>query len=185
MQTILLSQHQVAVVDDQDFPLLVGFRWCYRAERDGKQGYAVRHVKVDGKDRLCYLHRQLMDPAPGHEVIFLNGDRLDCRRGNLRVVTKREARQHHLQARSNSESGIKGISYNRRPGTWSVDIYRDGQAERVGTFLTLQDAKEAHQTALWRENPDLHTAPERVARSNNPAPVQRSDPDAPRLIEAR
>jgi hypothetical protein len=179
MQTILLSQNQVAVVDDQDFPQLAGFRWCYRAERNGKQGYAVRHVKVDGKDRLWYLHRQLMDPAPGHEVIFLNGDRLDCRRGNLRVVTKREARQHHLQARSNSESGIKGISYNRRPGTWTVDIYRDGRAQRVGTFLTLQDAREAHQAALRRENPHLHTAPERVERPSNPVPVQRDNVDGP------
>jgi hypothetical protein len=178
MREIPLSQGQFALVDDADFPLLSEFRWCYRAERDGKQGYAVRHVQVDGKDRLWYLHRQLMDPAPGHEVIFLNGDRLDCRRSNLRVVTKREARQHHLQARSNSESGIKGISYNRRPGTWTVDIYRDGQAQRVGTFLTLQDAKEAHQGALRRENPDLHAAPERVERPSNPVPVQPGSPDA-------
>jgi hypothetical protein len=185
MQTILLSQHQVAVVDDADFPLLSDFRWCYRAERGGKQGYAVRHVQVDGKDRLCYLHRQLMEPAPGHEVIFLNGDRLDCRRGNLRVVTKREARQHHLQARSNSESGIKGVSYNHWAKTWSVDIYRDGRAKRVGTFLTLQDAKEAHQSALRRENPDLHTAPARVERPSGLELGQRSDPEAPRLSEGR
>jgi hypothetical protein len=183
MQTIPLSQNQVALVDDEDFPLLSDFRWCYRAERDERQGYAVRHRKTDGKDRLCYLHRQLMDPAPGHEVIFLNGDRLDCRRENLRVVTKREARQHHLQARSNSESGIKGISYNRRPGTWTVDIYRDGRAQRVGTFLTLQDAKEAQQTALRRENPDLHTAPERVERPSGLEVGQPSNPDTPCLSE--
>jgi hypothetical protein len=97
---------------------------------------------------------------------------MDCRRENLSVVTKQEARQHHLRARSNSQSGIKGIKYNRRPGTWSVDIYRNGQARRVGTFLTLQDAKDAHQEALRRENPDLHAGPERVERPSNPAPAR-------------
>src|SRR4051794_5542615 len=83
MQTIPLSQGQVALVDDADHPLLSDFRWCYRSERDGRQGYAVRHQKTDGKDRLQYLHRQIMDPPEGHEVIFRNHDRLDCRRENL------------------------------------------------------------------------------------------------------
>lgn len=178
MQQIPLSQGQIAFVDDHDFPLLSDFRWCYRAERDGKQGYAVRHVKVEGKDRLLYLHRQLMQPSPGHEVIFLNGDKLDCRRENLRLVTTKEARQHHLQARSNSKSGIKGISYNRRPNTWSVDIYRNGQAKRVGTFLTLKEAKEAQQKALQNENPDLHTAPARVVRPSNQDADQRGNPES-------
>jgi hypothetical protein len=178
MQHIPLSQGQVAIVDDADHPALADFRWSYRAERDGRQGYAVRHHKVDGKDRLCYLHREIMRPPDGHEVIFRNGDRLDCRRENLCVVTKQEARQHHLRARSNSQSGIKGISYNRRPRTWSVDIYRNGQAWRVGTFLTLKEAQDAHQEALRRENPDLHRAPDRVERPGGAEQAQGSNPGA-------
>src|ERR1700730_848573 len=135
MQQIPLSQGKFALVDDNDYPLLSEFRWCYRGEK-GKEGYAVRHAKVDGKDRLLYLHRHLMQPPPDHEVIFRNGDTLDWRREHLRVVNNQDARQHHLRARSNSQSGIKGIKYNRRPNTWSVDAYRDGQVRRVGTFLT-------------------------------------------------
>jgi AP2 domain/HNH endonuclease len=53
MQQIPLSQGQVAIVDDADYPLLADFRWSYRSERGGKQGYADRHFKVEGKDRLC------------------------------------------------------------------------------------------------------------------------------------
>ena len=106
MQQVTLSQGQVALVDDADFPLLADFKWCYRPERNGKQGYAVRHAKVDGKDRLLYLHRQLMNPQSGYEVIFLNHNRLDCQRSNLRVVTTQEARQHH-RVRRDSKSGIR------------------------------------------------------------------------------
>src|SRR5262249_8675914 len=101
----------------------------------------VRHAKVNGKDRLLYLHRQLMGPQEGQEVLFRNHDTLDCRRENLRVVSKQEARQHHRRARSNSRSGVKGITYNRRPRPWSVDVYRNGRARRVGTFLTLKEPR--------------------------------------------
>jgi hypothetical protein len=58
-----------------------------------------------------------------------------------------------------------------------VDVYRNGQAKRVGTFLTLKEAQDAHQEALLRENPDLHTAPERVERASNVATVQRNSQD--------
>jgi hypothetical protein len=178
MQQIQLSQGRFALVDDRDYPLLSDFRWCYRPERNGKQGYAVRHRKVDGKDRLCYLHREIMGQVPaGHEVIFRNGDRLDCRRENLRVVTKAEARQHHLAARSNSQSGIKGIKYNPFARTWSVDIYRNGRANRIGTFERRQEAIDAHHEALRRENPDLHTAPDKVDRTSLP-PQAQVKPDA-------
>ncbi len=123
MLFITLSQGQVAVVDDADYPLLSDFRWSYRAERNGKQGYAVRHMKVDGKDRLCYMHRQIMQPPTGYEVIFLNHDRLDYRRENLCVVSKEEARQHH-RVRRDSKSGTKGVRYNPESESWSAYVYR-------------------------------------------------------------
>jgi HNH endonuclease len=160
MQTITLSQNQSAIVDDEDFEGLQGFRWFYRGERDAKQGYAIRHRKEGKKTKTQYLHREIVGPVPpGHEVIFRNGDKLDCRKENLRIATIAEARQHHQRARSNSESGIKGITHNEEPQTWSVDIYRDGQAKRVGTFDRLQDAKAALQERLLLENPDLFSAP--------------------------
>jgi hypothetical protein len=180
MQTILLSQNQVAVVDDADFPLLSDFRWCYRAERDGKQGYAIRHVKLDGKDRLSYLHREIVGTVPpGYEVIFLNHDRLDCRRQNLRVVTKQEARRHH-RVRSDSRSGVKGVRFNPDGGTWTAVTYRQGRCYHVGTYFTREQAQAAYEAELKKENPDLHAAPARVERPSNPVPVQRGDPEAPR-----
>ena len=179
MQHIPLSQGQIALVDDDNFARVSQYHWCYRGERNSGQGYAIRHDKDGKKYRTVYLHREIMGPVPPeHEVIFRNGDRLDCRRENLRLVTKQEARQHHQRARSNSKSGIKGISYNRRPRTWSVDIYRDGQVWRVGTFFTLKDAQEAYDRALRRENPDLHTAPARVERPSNLTSIQQTGSNA-------
>jgi hypothetical protein len=184
MEQIPLSQGQFALVDDQDFPLLSQSRWCYRAERDGRQGYAVRHRKTDGKDRLCYLHREIVGTVPpGHEVIFLNHDRLDCRRQNLKVVTKQEARRHH-RVRSDSRSGVKGVRYNPDGCTWTAVTYRDGRCYQVGTYYDREQAQEAYEAELKKENPDLHTAPERVERPSGQGPVQRGDHGNRRLRPA-
>ena len=169
MQHIPLSQNQVALVDDADYPLLSEFRWSYRAERDGRQGYAVRHHKVDGKDRLCYMHRQIMQPGPGQEVIFLNHDRKDCRRENLRVVSKEEARRHH-RVRRDSKSGVKGVRYNPETDTWSAYVYRGGRCQHVGTYYSQEQAVVAYEAELRKENPDLHVAPRRVERRVEPRP---------------
>jgi hypothetical protein len=104
-----------------------------------------------------------MDPPEGHEVIFLNHDRLDCRRENLRVVTTEESRRHH-RARSDSKSGAKGVRYNPEFGTWSADVYRHGHGYRIGTYYSKEAAVAAYEAELKRENPDLHTAPKTVDR---------------------
>ncbi len=170
MQQIPLSQGKFALVDDADHALLADFKWCYRGEK-GKEGYAVRHAKVDGKDRLLYLHRHLMQPPEGMEVVFRNHDHLDCRRENLKVVTKDEARRHH-RVRSDSKSGVKGVRPNPDDRTWSAYVYRDGHCYHVGTYYSQEAALAAYEQELRNENPDLHTAPARVERPAETAAVQ-------------
>jgi hypothetical protein len=177
MQQMPLSQGQFALVDDCDYPLLSDFKWCYRPERNGRQGYAVRHVKADGNYRTCYLHRVILPAPPEHETIFLNHDRLDCRRSNLKVVSKEEARQHH-RVRSDSKSGVKGVRYNEDNDSWSAYVYRGGHAFPLGTFYHREQAEAAYQAELRRENPELHTAPQRVERPSVAETVQREKPDA-------
>jgi hypothetical protein len=113
-----------------------------------------------------------MEPPPGQEVIFLNHDRLDCRRENLRVVSKQEARQHH-RVRSDSKSGVKGVRYNPENDSWSAYVYRHGHCYHVGTYYTKEQAVNAYTSELRKENPDLHTAPARIERPVQ-GPVQQA-----------
>jgi hypothetical protein len=99
-----------------------------------------------------------MQPPPGQEVIFLNHDRLDCRRENLKVVSKEEARRHH-RVRSDSKSGVKGVRHNPESGTWSAYVYRDGRCRHVATYYSREQAQAAYEEELARENPELHAAP--------------------------
>src|SRR5262245_13266068 len=164
MQTIQLSQGKVALLDDNDFARFSQFHWCYRGERNGAPGYAIRHEKLGKyKYRTEYLQRAIMKPPPDHEVIFLNHDRLDCRRENLRVVTKEEARRHH-RVRSDSQSGVKGVRFNPEFGTWTAQIYRHGHMYGLGTYNTQEAAVAAYEAEMRKENADLHGAPAAVER---------------------
>ncbi len=176
MLQLPLSQGKAALVGDPGFAVLSDFKWCYRGERNSKQGYAVRHHKVDVKDRLLYLHRHLMNPQPGFEVIFLNHDSLDCRPENLRVVTLSEARRHH-RVRKDSHTGAKGVFQNPVGNTWSARVFRDGRSWTIDTFKTQAQAEHAYREAMWRENPELNKAPKVVDRGTLKL-FQRDSPDA-------
>ena len=164
MRQIELSQGEVALVDDADYEHLSGYKWFYRGERGGKQGYGTRHGGKDDPARTIYMHRQIMQPPPGHAVVFLNGDRLDCRRENLRIVTTEESRLHH-RVRKDCETGHKGVRYNRKAHTYSVDIIVDGQMLRVGTFLSWEHAIQAREEAEKKYFPDRPMGPEVVDRA--------------------
>lgn len=170
MATISLSQGQVAVVDDLDFDRLGQFHWSYRPEREGRQGYAVRKVKIDGHYRNRYLHREIMNPEPGLEVIFRNHDRLDCRRQNLLVVTKEQARRHHRVRRDSS--GLKGVRFDEETGLWMVNVYRNGKYTCVGSFMSRHIAGQAYEEALRELDYDFFTA---AQAAELPAPFSRED----------
>ena len=96
MRQIPLSQGKSASLM---MPIILDFRIqmvLIAAISDGVfHWHSCEGIKVDGADRLLYLHRHLKEPGENQETIFLNHDRLDCRRDNLLVVSHEEARQHH------------------------------------------------------------------------------------------
>ncbi len=171
MHQIMLSQNKIALVDDDDFERFSRSKWFYRAERNNLPGYAIRHLRLGPNDyKTDYLHRAIMTPPPGTEVIFLNHDRLDCRKENLRVVTKEEARQHH-RVRKDSQSGVKGVRNIPFTKTWTGEIYRDGRSHSIGMFKSREAAEAAYQKAMREENPDLHSAPPLIERQVEPVSI--------------
>jgi hypothetical protein len=143
---IPLTQHRSALVDPEDHAAFGRFRWCYRAGRHGSAGYAVRHAYAGGKARLSYLHRAVMDEPAGLCVIFRNGDGLDCRKRNLKAVSRQEACWHR-RVRRDSVTGLKGVSRDAVNGRWYASITRRGRYRHIGTFGTADAALEAYRRA--------------------------------------
>lgn len=94
MKKIPLSQGKFALVSDEDFDLFGQLRWCASRESRGTKWYAIRWVKVDGKQTKIRLHCEIMGRAPkptdGLVVHHKDDDGLNCQRENLEVITQSE-----------------------------------------------------------------------------------------------
>lgn len=129
-----------ATVDDADLPLVGGHRWCLMA----KDGYAGRTDRSGEKQRTVLLHRVIMGltPGDGREVDHRNGDGLDCRRANLRIVTHAENGQNRV--RVHGLSRYRGVTWHVKRQAWSVRVGIDYRRVFGGYFT---DEDEAGQRA--------------------------------------
>jgi hypothetical protein len=161
-QHIPLTRGYAALVDDSDYDLVRQSKWLYVGS-----GYAGRFVTIDGKKKLLYLHRFLLNAQPDQRIDHINGDRLDCRRENLRLVTLYQNQQNR-KCPAHSTSGRKGVCWHRKQGKWHVRISVNGTRMHLGyhddleTATLLYDAAARHFfNGYARPNyPDQPTPPE-------------------------
>ncbi|MBE3136070.1 MAG: HNH endonuclease [Thermoplasmata archaeon] len=85
-KTILLSSGKVAIVDFDDYERLNIFLWCV-----SKRGNIFYIHRALGNGKYETMHHAIMGlPKKGLMIDHINGDGLDNRKCNLRVVTNRE-----------------------------------------------------------------------------------------------
>lgn len=130
---IELACGSVVVVDDLDVALVAESKWRYRHANRGKS-YVVRGAHKYGKlYREGALHRLIAGAADGEHVDHRNGDTLDNRRSNLRIVTHQQNCQN--AAKKNpavSASRFKGVSLDKRRNTWRAMISVNGKPKYLG-----------------------------------------------------
>lgn len=146
MKEIQLTQGKVAIVDDEYFEHLNQWKWCCHIS-----GYAHRTAKTQSGKRVWVLmHRFVFGLNESNKNIIdhINGNKLDNRRSNLRVVTRSENLMN-AKTRSNNTSGYKGVSFNRDCNRWQAHI-RTSKSIYLGLFDTKEDAHKAYCEAAIR-----------------------------------
>lgn len=88
------------------------------------------------------LHRFIVDCPRDKEVDHINGDTLDNRRSNLRIVSRSENNQNRsITNPNNKTSGIKNISWNKSLEYWVVRVKTKGII--ITKYAkTLEEAKQ-------------------------------------------
>lgn len=115
-----------------------------------KRGYVVRTMPVrrgDGwRNKTICLSRVIMQPPPGMVVDHINGNALDNRRRNLRIVTQR---QNATNNRIPSGQMGRNISYrpDRRGAPYWVRVSFQYKRVHCGTYWTLREARVAAKNA--------------------------------------
>lgn len=94
--------------------------------------------------KTILLHRFLCSAANDMEVDHINGNRLDNRRSNFRIVTGQENGMNRSIHNTNT-SGFPGVS--SRGTKWAARIKVDQVNIRLGSFYKFEDAVEARKAA--------------------------------------
>lgn len=109
------------------------------------------HISNHGYARVGeqYLHRLVTGAGRGQIVDHINGNRLDCRRANLRVGTRAQNLWNRGKARHNT-SGYKGVSFCKQTGRWRAEIRANRKCQKLGRFQTAEAAARAYDAAARR-----------------------------------
>lgn len=126
------------LVDDDDLPLAQSRSWYVQKGR----GYAAGSISGG----FVLLHRLIMKVTD--RTVFIdhkNGNRLDNRKENLRIVTRLE-NDWNKGVTSRSKSGYRGVYECVVTRKWIADITKDGVRTRIGKFATREEAAIARNT---------------------------------------
>ncbi len=80
------------------------------------------------------------------EIDHINGKRHDNRLCNLRAAT-RTLNCRNMSRRRDNTSGVTGVTWNAKRGVWHARIRRDGKYCHLGSFASLDEAREARRAA--------------------------------------
>lgn len=97
---------------------------------------------------------------PDGQIDHINGDRLDNRISNLRVVTQQQNAFNRVLYKNNV-SGFKGVFWNKRQKKWCASIRSQRARYHLGYFSEFDAATQAYAAASER----LHGEHGKIARA--------------------
>ena len=130
-----------ALVDVADYKWLARWKWQLNS-----RGYAIRSSRKGG---TWLMHRQILglhrgDPRHGDHI---NRDRLDCRRGNLRIAERgHKDNNQNVASRTGSTSRYRGVSWETKSQRWKACVRLDGRLHHLGRFKDEREACAAAAT---------------------------------------
>jgi len=140
----LTNSDKLAIVDDLYYEDLLALG-PWRLNSDG-------YVEMCGNNQVghCYLHRLVMEMF-GHDLAGVTVDhrdrnKLDNRRRNLRLATRRQQNMNQGRKRTN-KSGFIGVAWHKRAGKWCAGIRINGKSKHLGLFADPVEAACAYDTA--------------------------------------
>lgn len=130
---IRLTRGFSTVVDRDTGDKFGRLNWCVKPH--GRTFYAMRSTtKGPNRRTTIYLHRAIMGPPlDGLEVDHIDGNGLNNRRSNLRVVTRLEQMQNQFRHRKGE---TPGVSWDKSRNKWIVH----NKGHFVGRFSSKVEA---------------------------------------------
>lgn len=147
MPEIELTQGFITFVSEAGYEKVKDFKWC--AHKMRRRIYATRYgPRANSKSGpLIYMHRVLLDAPKGMQVDHINGNGLDNREENLRVVSNAQNQQAFQRKRRGCASIFRGVTWHKCLKKWMAKIEYRSRTVYLGVFEFEQDAARAYNEA--------------------------------------
>jgi len=136
-----LTRGHICLVDVKDLPLLANYRWFANVNNRGR----IDAMTVIQR-KLVPISRFILNCPSGLVVDHINGNTLDNRRKNLRIVT-RSQNAVNKGLNSNNRSGYKGVNYDVARNKYVAFISVRGKMMYLGRFDSPELAARAYDAA--------------------------------------
>ena len=147
MKEIPLTQGKVALVDDEDFPVINSYKWFAHYSKRCGHWYAERNIPNGrGGRKPLGMHRQILGVGDDHEVDHKDRNGLNNQRHNIRQCI-RTFNQGNTKVRVDSTSGKKGVNFRAEKGVWRARIQFQKKRIHIGDFYSPEEAAAAYNKA--------------------------------------
>lgn len=137
VHVILNNSGKEVLCDINDWEKLNKYCWF-----ENKCGYAETNIG----NKMFKMTRLIMNPDNDKVVDHINGNTLDNRKSNLRVVTQSENNMNK-RIQSNNISGITGVYFDTYSSKWRAAITVRGKKFDLGRYNDINDAAKARKEA--------------------------------------
>lgn len=145
MRVIPLPHDRAALVDDEDYPELIRWKWHCNSD-----GYVVRTPGGRGRRKTVFLHHQIVKAPAGARVVFKDGNPLNCRKENLLIGDAATVQHKKRRLPGKTSSKYKGVFRNRGARKWFAKIKVAGEAKYLGSYEDEEQAARAYDEAARR-----------------------------------
>lgn len=140
---ILKLNNGETILDEEDLTFVNQWHWWF-----SKTGYVRRKIYIGGKPKIILLHRILLNAPKDMQVDHINGNRLDNRKSNLRLVTLEQNRMNR-GLNKNNKSGYKGVFWYKPLYKWCAYITVNTKRRHLGYFRDKKEAAFAYNKAAF------------------------------------
>lgn len=160
MAQIKLTQGFFATVDDGDEDAVKAMgSWCVQRYKTKQR--EIFYAKTSIFKCTVLLHRFIMhrdsylQPAASKKVDHINGNGLDCRKENLRIVGASKNAFNSTNAWAHNTSGRKGVYWSAQKHKWHAEITVFGKKLSLGFYDSFAEAvlaRERSEKRIWDDN---------------------------------
>lgn len=145
MKTIKINTNKKVLVDDKFFKILNKFKWY--PFKGVNTNYAITYINNKSQTMHKIIFTLLGIKIPKNKMCdHKNGNGLDNRLDNLRIVTPRQNLLNKVKHKNN-KSGYKGVFLEKNKKKYRVQIKFRGKIISLGYFTNKKIAAQEYDKA--------------------------------------